>query len=114
MYICDDDAELSGRNDALHRLLTDLYGRPSATAFGEASLVGGAVTVAVKQPVAGTVLAALYDGEGRFLELVCTPVTTEDSTLTLPAFFSPLPEGSRITLYYTDPGRKPLCPEKTV
>ena len=111
LYICEDEEPLGERNGELYDLLTSLYGKASP-AVGSVSLESGAVTAEIRCSVDGTLLAALYDGDGRFMEAVSASVSAGETSAFLPAFGSALPENFRITLYYVDSQWKPLCPEK--
>jgi hypothetical protein len=111
MYICEDEEPLGERNGELYDLLTALYGKPGP-AFGAVTAENGAVTAELRHSEDGILLAALYDGGGRFVEAVSVSVAAVDTSAFLPAFDSELPEQFRITLYYVDIQWKPLCPEK--
>lgn len=111
LYICEDEEPLGERNGELYDLLTSLYGKPGP-AFGAVTAENGAVTAELRHSEDGILLAALYDGGGRFIEAVSVSVAAGDTSAFLPAFDSELPEQFRITLYYVDSQWKPLCPEK--
>lgn len=111
LYICEDEEPLGERNGELYDLLTALYGKPGP-AFGAVTAENGAVTAELRHSEDGILLAALYDGGGRFVEAVSVSVAAGDTSAFLPAFDSELPEQFRITLYYVDSQWKPLCPEK--
>jgi len=113
VYVCDDLEELGGRNDELFDLLTEWYGSP-APSFGEADLIGGKVTAAIRNSAAGTVYAAMYDGRGRLVEQVSRPLTGAETSVELKFERTDVPEDGQVRLYYVDSGWRPLCPEKTL